>query len=77
MSLILKLDLLIILRALSISPLFLKVNRSTLSPLNKLSLEKIFLLSVLVKSAASVQYSSGLNNSISCSLSVINFKATD
>ena len=71
------LDLLIKSRATPISVLFLNVNRSTLFSLNKLSLEKIFLLSVLVKSDVSVQYSSGLNSSMSCSLSVINFNATD
>ena len=52
-------------------------NFSILFPLNKLNFERIFLLSLLVKSDVRVQYSSGLNNSISFSLSVISFKATD
>ena len=62
---------------MSISDLFLKVNLSIFSLLNKTSLEEIFLSLVFVKSEARVQYSFGLNNSISCSLSVINFRATD
>ena len=73
----LNLDLFIILIALTISSLFLNENFSTLSPLNKLNFEKIFLLSLFVKLDARVQYSSGLNYSISFSLSVISFKATD
>ena len=69
--------MLIISIALLISALFLKVNLSIFSPSKRLNLDKIFLLSKFVNSEERVQYSSGLNNSISCSLSVINFKATD
>ena len=60
-----------------ISFLFLNVKRSIFFPSYKLNLDKIFLLSLFVKSEVKVQYSSGLNNSISFSLSVINFNATD
>ena len=76
-SLILNLDLLIIFIALSISVLFKNENFLIISPLKRVNLEKMFLLSLLVKFEFKVQYSSGLNNSILCSLSVINFKATD
>ena len=76
-SAILNFVLLITSTAFCISPLFLKENFSIFSPLNKLNFEKIFLLSLFVKSDVRVQYSSGLNYSISFSLSVISFKATD
>ena len=55
----------------------MKENLSIFSPLNKLNLEKIFLLSLFEKSEVSVQYSSGLKSSISFSLSVISLSATD
>ena len=76
-SVILNFVLLITSIAFCISSLFLKENFSIFSPLNKLNFEKIFLLFLFVKSDVRVQYSSGLNYSISFSLSVISFKATD
>ena len=76
-SLILNLDSLITSKIFLISVSFLNENFSIFTPLKRLNLEKIFSFFKFLKSDVKVQYSSGLNNSIRCSLSVINFKATD
>ena len=63
--------------ALSISFLFLKENFSIFFPLSWDMLETIVLFLSSWKLILSVQNSSGSKDSISCSLSVISFKATD
>ena len=63
--------------AFSISSLFLNENFSIFSPSSWEILAVMLLLFLSWKLILNVQNSSGLNNSISCSLSVINFSATD
>ena len=62
---------------MSISNLFLNENFSILEPLNCEMLANKELLLESLKLTLKVQNSCGSNNSISCSLSVINFSATD
>ena len=76
-SVILKFLSLILDIALFISSLFLKENFSILFPFNWLILEVIFWFLLSVNSTLKVQNSSGLNDSISCSLSVTSLRATD
>ena len=63
--------------ALFISSLFLNENFSILLLSNWLMLAVIICFFSSVKLMLRVQNSSGLNDSISCYLSVINFRATD
>ena len=57
--------------------LFLKLNLSTFLLSIIFNLENIISLFKFLKLALSDQYSSGLKDSISCSLWVISFRATD
>ena len=63
--------------ALFISSLFLKLNFSIFSPFNSDIKEVKIFFEEVIKFTFIVQNSSGLNTSISCSLSVNNLKATD
>ena len=63
--------------ALLTSSLFLKENFSTFCPLSCETFDIKILAFLSLKLIFNVQNSIGLKSSISCSLSVINFKATD